>query len=248
MSIVRIVSPSNKRAANVRTTKTVEEVTLCVPADQVGDYVEHNPDVEVVGVPLEVKGLVNTRQWILETFGSIFTVDDDIAKVRDMLAPLDGPPRYLTPREVTELIYSRAQMAKDLGVFLFGFSNVPRPIFVKPMHPFRFTGFMPGHSLGILEGSKLFYHPESGLKDDYWISLLNAYHHRIFLKDMRYWFGQVDTFKNAGGVSEQRNMANEARFTDFLRKYFGRDIVHTKKAKTQGGISHEQQVEIHIPW
>lgn len=248
MGIVRIVSPSNKRAANVRTVKTVDEVTLCVPENQVREYEEHNPDNEVVGVPMDVKGLVNTRQWILERFGSIFTVDDDIASVRDMLAPLTGPPIYLEPHEVTQLIYNRAEMARDLGVYLFGFSNVPRPIFVKPMHPFRFTGFMPGHSLGILEGSKLFYHPESGLKDDYWISLLNAYHHRIFLKDMRYWFGQMDTFKNSGGVSEQRNMANEVKYTEFLRRYFGKDIVQTKKARTQGGISHEQQVEIHIPW
>jgi hypothetical protein len=248
MSIVKIVSPSNKRAASVMSTRLAEDVALCVPANQEGEYREHNPNDEIVPVPMEVKGLVRTRQWILERFGSIFTIDDDVATVRDMLAPLDVKPIYLKPREVTELIYSRAQMAADLGVYLFGFSNVPRPIFVKPMHPFRFTGFMPGHSLGILSGSKLFYHPESGLKDDYWISLLNAYHHRIFLKDMRYWFGQKDTFKNEGGVSGERNMASEARYTEFLRRHFGSEVVKSKIGRTQGGISHEEQVEIHIPW
>ena len=248
MNPVRIVSPSNKRADRVKTVSTIEDVTLVVPSNQVEEYEEHNPDSEVVGVPMEVKGLVLTRQWILERFGSIFTVDDDINSVRDLLAPSTGPSIYLSPIEVKELIYSRARLASEMGVYLFGFSNVPRPIFVKPMHPFRLTGFMPGHCLGILPGSKLYYNKEAGLKDDYWISLLNAYHHRILLKDMRYWFAQVDTFKNPGGVSEQRNMVNESKFTDFLVKHFGSDIVHYKTASAQGGISHEQQVEIHIPY
>ena len=241
---IKILTPSHHRAGRVKALTSVEGIALLVSASEVPEYREHYPDTEIIPVPDDLRGLAAARQYALETFGSVFMVDDDCPKVRDMMA--DGAV-YLTPAEARELIINTATAARELGVYLFGFSHVPFPIMANPMNPITVTGFIQCHSIGILSGSKLWFNPEISLHDDYWISALNAYHHRMILKDMRYYFQQIGTFETPGGLADQRTMALEAEKWRDLEKYFGH-IFEPKRDSHLGKVKHDEMRFMKLPF
>jgi hypothetical protein len=241
---VKVLTPSHNRAGKVKSLTSVEGIALLVSENEVSVYREHYPDTEIVVVPDDQKGLAAARQFALDTFGSVFMVDDDCPKVRDMMA--DGAV-YLSPVEANDLIQNTALTARELGAYLFGFSHVPFPIMANPMNPMVITGFVQCHSIGILSGSSLYFHPQISLHDDYWISALNAYHHRIILKDMRYYFQQIGTFQTAGGLSDQRTMALEADRWRELERYFG-NIFERKTDSHLGKVKHDEMRFMKLPF
>jgi len=241
---VKVLTPSHNRAGRVKSLTCVKGIALLVSQGEVGKYREHYPDTEIVPVPDDKKGLAAARQYALDTFGSVFMVDDDCPKVRDMMA--DGAV-YLSPEEASDLIQNTAAAAEEMGAYLFGFSHVPFPIMANPMDPYTLKGFVQAHSIGILSGSKLWFNPEISLHDDYWISALNAHHHRTILKDMRYYFQQIGTFTSAGGLSDQRTMAGEKERWLDLEGYFGM-VFKQKKDSHLGKVHNTEQRFLELPY
>ena len=243
--LVKIICPSSRRADNVMTKKIIPDLAICVPESEAAEYRKHNPNNEIISHPESIVGLPLKRQWIYETFGDIFMLDDDIASMRDWTHP-PGKAETIPPEQVNELIQRLAWMTKETGAYLFGFNHLVRPEFVDPQQPYTLTGFIPGHSMGLLSGSKLYWHKRATTVCDYWISGLNAYHHRIVLKDLHYGFLQTKTFKGAGGQAQHRNMGVEVEATAFLREYFGEAIQH--KSDTTTKRSHEAQRYLKLPF
>jgi len=241
---VKILTPSHNRAGKVKSLKCVEGIALLVSESEVGKYREHYPDTEIVGVPDDKKGLSAARQYALETFGSIFMVDDDCPKVRDMMC--EGAV-YLSPVEARDLIQNTAAGAEEMGSYLFGFSHVPFPIMANPMDPYTLKGHVQAHSIGILKGSKLWFHPDVPLHDEYWISALNAHHHRTILKDMRYYFQQIGTFSSEGGLSDQRTMAATKESWLFMERHFGM-VFKQKKDSHLGKVHNSEQRFLELPF
>jgi hypothetical protein len=147
-----------------------------------------------------------------------------------------------------DLIQRSCDIAEDVGAFLFGFNQWPDPATFHPQRPFRMTGYVGGHAMGIRRGSKLWF-PLEGMhgSEDMWVSALNAYHHRRVFVDMRYHLGQGGTFKNVGGLAGQRTMADFRTNFEVLRETFGGAIAQ-KKATGRAKLSHEYQIELRIPW
>jgi hypothetical protein len=81
------VIPSMGRAHRQESLKQLRAaglfVTVVVPMAELADYLHHTEDpwVRVVGTPATIKGIADTRQWILENVGvddAIIMVDDDM--------------------------------------------------------------------------------------------------------------------------------------------------------------------------
>jgi hypothetical protein len=243
--LVKVICPSSKRADRVMTKDVVPNMAICVPESEKAEYSEHNPDNEIITHPDSIIGLPLKRQWIYETFGDIFMLDDDIAYMRDWTCP-PGKNETHPPEVAYELIQRLAWMAKEMGAYLFGFNHLVRPMFVHPQQPYTLTGFIPGHSMGIFKGSKLYWHKRATTVCDYWISSLNAYHHRFVLKDLHYGFLQTKTFKGAGGQAQHRNMKVEVEATRFLKEHFGEVIQN--KGETAVKRSHEAMRYMKLPY
>jgi len=246
MEVVKVVCPSHKRPDKVIAKNAISNLILCVAENQQAAYVEHNPEVELVIHPDDVVGLHSKRQWIYEHFGSVFMIDDDVSHLRNLQAPA-GNPQNFTADETYEIVQRTAWITQQVGAFLFGFNHIVRPELSQPMDPYKFTGYVPGHSTGILAGSKLYWNPELRTTDDYWISCLNAYHHRKIVKDLRYTFDQKDTFRGNGGQSDYRNMSVERESTTVLLKYFG-EAIQKKKDTHVAKRKHEEQRTLQLPF
>jgi len=232
---IKIVIPSHKRPERVLTKHVVADPIVCVPVSQGDNYRANNPEIEVVTHPDSVIGLTLKRQWIYEHFGDVFMLDDDIKSMRRVYHESE----YLIKNKqlVREIIESTADVARQAGAYLFGFSKNPNPASYRSSRPIELTGYVTGCATGLLKGSKLFYDGRINCNEDYWISCLNAYFHRIIYKDTRFVFEQAGTFTSTGGLAEFRNMQAEEDDFNYLREMFG-DVVRLKTDTSQRKRKH----------
>ena len=241
---LKIVIPSHKRATRVRTTSAVDGAILCVAESQRALYAKCNGDIEIVTHPDEMIGLARKRDWILRHFGSVFMLDDDI----DHLVRLytEKGEDVIVPADVArELVLSTAQAAENAGAYAFGFATSPAPVTYNSLNPIQLSGYVTGCAHGVLAGSKLWYNADIICNEDYWISLLNAYQHRLIFKDTRFYWAQKDTFVNRGGLAEFRNLAAEEQDFELLKKVFGSAVELRKNATN---AKHPFQKSLCLPF
>lgn len=250
-----LVIPSAGRADIVKTTRMVlkpEMAVLCVPESEGDAYRKHNPDTEIVTHPDSIRGLPRKRQFIYDKFGDVIMLDDDLVVAYHFEHRPGEPTCKMTPDETHSVLQRLADNARDLGVFLFGLSPYPDIRNYAPQWPFAVTGFVMGGTMGMLRGSKLTFSDAVIAADDYWISCLNAYHHRMALIDFRYKVtSKSATFHGRGGTSSLRTLETEARDTAALRKYFGSDVIRKKhrSARSQGlNHGHKAQRTMSLPF
>lgn len=227
-----VVTPSYRRADDVLAASKVANIKIVVRPEEADAYREHNPYNEIVVMDKGVTGLSNTRQWIYEHFGNVFMVDDDVVRV-SRLYMIDKAAASMSPEEAYELIQFTGNMAHEAGCYLFGFNPNPSSLIFNPFQPIRLSGYIPGYSLGLIKGSKLYFDPTFVTTDDYFISALNAYHHRMCWKDTRFCFEPKDNFEKTGGVAAYRTMDTEKQDTLNLAKMFG-DVVRLKGVTGMG--------------
>jgi hypothetical protein len=250
MSDIPIVVMSARRAGRVLSHRLVNNAIICCPASEADAYRQHYPDNEVIAHPNSIRLLCMARQFVYDHFGDVFMLDDDLGGVkRQYLAPGDKTPAKLTPDEATDLINASADICRRLGLYLFGFSKDPNPLMFRVNKPIRMRGWVIGAAMGLLRGSRLYFDPDYNLKDDYWISLLNAYHHRACYVDERINFYQTDgTFRTSGGQANQRTLELQREHHFNLVRAFGADIVFQKEATRIAKLRTDTQTTIILPF
>ncbi len=243
MEKIKIVIPSHKRHDAVTSAALLQDPIICVAKSQVPLYKEFNPTVEILSHPDSLIGLPLKRQWLYEKFGALWMVDDDITGFRRVYTEDNY---QIKSEEITEILQSIFRLAEALNVFLFGISKNPHPVQYNAhvMAPIALTGFISGgvHGVrGYSKGSKVRYKP-GVLNNDFYISLLNAYHHRRCLIDYRFAFTQKGTFSAPGGNAEFRT--KDGAKNDYLemKRLFGDSVSLKKdrvlaKAKVQHALS-----------
>lgn len=248
---INVVIPSHKRANNVTTKNICSNIVICVPESQYSEYKEYNPNTEIITHPDSIIGLPAKRNWIMEFFGNVMQLDDDLTK---FISLIDG--KHYNPDEVYDIIQYCGNMAYLIGAKLFGFNHRIIPTYYSGLQPFELSGYINGCNLGILKNDKLKFNPKFATTEDYYISCLNAYYYRIIFKDNRFCFHQSKTFKNPGGLSEYRNLQVEEDGTKLLQQYFG-DVIrvkksrqtHTSTGRTFGAkMSHAFERTLHLPF
>ena len=240
---IKVIIPSHKRAERVKTLDHVAKAAVCVPESQLAMYKEHNPDAEIITHPDTVLGLAPKRQWIYETFGNIFMLDDDIIGVKRHYCE-QGESATIDPETAYEVIQYAGNMAHMMGIYLFGFNKNPMPLAYDEHKPFRLSGHITGCAFGMLKGSKhLKFNPNLVAVEDFYVSGLNAHYHRKCFLDTRFNFTQEKTFINVGGLSDYRTEESERSDTLALKKLFGscisikKENMGTTKNKNKYGRS-----------
>ena len=82
MESLKIVICSHKRPARVTTQYLVKDCIIVIPESQYPEYKEANPNTEIVTHPDSVVGLPPKRQWIMDYFGDVFMLDDDLTEFK----------------------------------------------------------------------------------------------------------------------------------------------------------------------
>lgn len=253
--LVKIVIPSYKRAGKVTTHKTVANCSIVCREEEYEDYKKAYPDLEIIPIPKgEIKnGISDTREWIMRNVnnGNVFMLDDDIPSWRRSYNPAtfskmatDNPEviseTKVDPQTMYDVIQADAHMAKELGIYLFGFTVTANPRDCKPHTPYVLNTIFSGGAFGVLRGEpgcklELPYHePRVALCEDYYLAALNAYHHRVHLVNFRFYENST-TFRNTGGLSEYRSQDGERVAFEYLKEKFGAAIQKKKQGFDNNG-------------
>ena len=226
---IRKVIVSHKRADTILTHKVIPNCVVCIPESQKEQYKEHNPFLEYVTHPDEIRGSSPKRQWIYEKFGDCFMIDDDIERMTSVHQDATKKAHVLAPNEIENLIEDTYEMAKDMGVYLFGFNRSANPVSYNGDCPIRTRGFITGGAYGLIKGSKIFF-PDywDFTGDDYFLNAINAFHHRKCLIDQRFAFAFAETEHRQGGVADYRTNEKRKEAYLYLKKHFG-DSIQPKK-------------------
>jgi hypothetical protein len=244
---VEIVIPSHKRAGRIPTLDLLPSAVVCIPQSQAPEYRAAHPLAQLVLHPDDVLGLQAKRNWMYKHFGNLLMVDDDLTDFRRLYLPAGEPVYIKDEARILALVQETAYAAKQAGAFLFGFNSNQNPTMYKALNPIQLTGWINGCAQGILAGSKLWWSTDIKCNCDYWISALNAYHHRIIWRDNRFCFTQKDTFKGAGGQAEFRNMEAEAADFALLKRCFG-EAIQEKKDSKLAKRKHQFQKTLKLPF
>lgn len=237
-----IVIPSYKRPERVFAKKLVSDAIICVSESEEGVYREMNPDCEIVTHPDTVKGLPAKRNWMVQHFGELFMLDDDVIEFQPQYYDMETSAANITNPDVTRKIIEKlCTVAKMLNVHLFGFSKNQRPLFYDPAKPYVMDERVTGCSYGVIKSPNTFWPKDLVLKEDFWISGYVKFTERLVLIDKRYAFKQKDTFVNPGGLAEYRNTDRELEAMMYIKRNFG-DCVKIKS--DNGLLKNKQQINI----
>ena len=241
---LKVLIASHKRAEKITTHKRVANSIICIPESQLGEYRERCPETEIVCHPDSVIGLSWKRQWMFDYFGDAFHLDDDLLYMKRIYSEV-GEKDKLTPEEIYEVIQCTAWMAKQAGVYLWGFNTSGKPFTYSALQPIQMSGYVNTCAFGLMKGSKLFFRPEQRFQEDYWISGLNAYYNRKILRDNRFYFHFGETWTGTGGLAEFRNMETLENTLHELQGFFGEEVVKVRKMGTK---NHPFQMNFSIPF
>jgi hypothetical protein len=236
---VKICIPSHKRAATISTHRLVSNAVVCVPESQREDYAKAlDSGAAIVTHPDSVIGLTPKLNWMLANLDdgdSIVFLDDDLEYLcRCFCDPSEAAKRKVTdPAMIEAIIAQTAAVAAGCGAYFFGWETSESTIqYYSGLQPFRLSGFINGCAMGFRSGHGLRFDERIVAKNDYDIACLNAFRHRICLRDTRYAFSQRDTFTGAGGQSCRRSSVTEQTDADLLLAKYGGNVIKLGK---QGG-------------
>lgn len=243
---MRIVIPSMGRARTATTHRLVDESIFCVPEAEADGYAKLVGSARVVTHPDTLLGLPRKNNWILDNLiddECVVMLDDDIEYVVNMWVGPGEPDQFtVDPDRIRRIIEQTYGMAEDAGAYLFGWN--PAATNVKYFHAldaFKWTGWVNGSAKGFRKGHRLRYDERLVAKEDYDISLMNAYVHRYCFRDERHCFANSETFTGSGGLSLTRNSVTEKADERLLRQKWGPHITakgqNTTRKRDYVGVS-----------
>ncbi len=244
--IVDIVCPSMGRAGKTLVQDKVSDVIFVVPEREREEYQKNLPHNEVVGCPNNIKGIVATRQWMLDKWKNIFMIDDDIYVIRRQYVESQKSETNITnPDESWDIIQQLADITKQMGGYHFGFSNAREPVQYESNRPIQHTKYINNSFMGFLEGHGLSYDLGFDEAEDYYITCMNIFKNRFSVIDQRYVFKTYQNFTNDGGCSLYRTQDSMIKNTNRLKALFGTDIIHDKvQSKLKKSINKGERILI----
>ena len=210
--------PSKGRAGIVSTTQFFNSVYLFVPEDEVKEYrVYEKAGHKVIGVPLSIRGITATRNFILDWvkeqgFKYHIQIDDD----KDWIDWL-----------ITRFFI----LIEDMGVYLWGLSLGPDKKFYREYSPFSLVSVIGANLFGIKD-NPIRFDERLKVKEDYDYTLMHLYRYGRVVRSNKYGV-KVKHYSNRGGCVSYRTAEVEEEAYRILRKKWGK-IVKRQRGKTIG--------------
>jgi hypothetical protein len=244
-----IVCPSAGRAGRVKVFRLLPDIPLCVPAREEEAYRRAYPDAQLLVHPDDLVGLSPKRQWLLDRYGDVFWLDDDVTVMSDLTKGAgEAGGRVEDPATVRGLIMRLFDQAEQMGAYLVAFASFASPEASRPQKPFHLTGFAAGRAFGVRSGGGLVFPNRVLITDDLYISALNAHRNRFMLRDERYAFMAPGTWTNAGGMNAHRSWERMIENNRLMVDLFGEDVIVKKTGTFKAKIKHDAQLALKVPW
>lgn len=168
----RIAIPSKGRAGKVLTTEIFKSGFVYVPESEVEQYKPFHKNI--IAVPDEVKGITETRNFILKsTEENVFFIDDDLQyggyierkETKYKVIKVKDEAVYINEiRKLFEVCY-------QVGSKINGFFTVGNNLTNYSFNPFLFNGVCLGSCMGVVNDGEFYFDETYKVKEDYELTL-----------------------------------------------------------------------------
>jgi hypothetical protein len=217
-----ICIPSKGRAGLITSQKIFSTGILYVPESEVSQYRIY--DNKIVGIPNEVKGITQTRNWILKNNpNNVFFLDDDLqyggyverTQLKYKVQRVDDEFVYID--EIKKLFEVCYQVdSKILGLFTVG-NNLTNYSY----NPFLFNGICLGSCMGVVNDGTYYFNEAYEVKEDYELTLRHLKERGITVRS-NILFMQHEHTQLQGGCRDSKRIEKEkTAIKKLIREYPG---------------------------
>lgn len=149
-----------------------KSAVIYVPENEVKQYTIYRN--KVVGIPIDIKGITATRNWILKNNDcNIFFLDDDFEYGGYVERTEE---KYKVKRVKEENVYIKEieklfDVAKQSNSKIFGFFTVGNNLTNYAYNPFLFNGVCLGSCMGVINDGTYYFDESFEVKEDYELTL-----------------------------------------------------------------------------
>jgi len=168
----QIAIPSKSRAGLMTSQEVFKSAVIYVPENEVKQYTIYRN--KVVGIPIDIKGITATRNWILKNNDcNIFFLDDDFEYGGYVERTEE---KYKVKRVKEENVYIKEieklfDVAKQSNSKIFGFFTVGNNLTNYAYNPFLFNGVCLGSCMGVINDGTYYFDESFEVKEDYELTL-----------------------------------------------------------------------------
>jgi len=229
------VSPTYKRANDVKVREWLPDVTLAVHEFEVEEYRKYNGD-NILVLPDSTRGnMAKVRQYILDQVEDgdwVMMVDDDVEQFGYFgSATNEGNFKVYDQEQFEEFVQIAQNLCEEAGATMWGVNVSYDPRFYREYTPISLSSPVLGTFCVQQKVKGIQYDARLGLKEDYDIYLQHLRHAHKVLRLNRYWY-KAGHLTDAGGCGSYRVYAEESKQMEILQKKWGKHIVKSNLPKS----------------
>jgi glycosyltransferase involved in cell wall biosynthesis len=225
-----IAIPSKNRAGNTTTNKVLPNIgTFFVPESEVHQY---SYIKNVIGVPKEVKGITETRNWILKNTSEKWVVflDDDV-KFCGWTKLEKRNAKRIDERDEgfwAEQFLIAFDLTEQVGFKMFGLKTESAPRSVYPYKPINFKTYLTASCMGMINDGEFYFDENFKVKEDYEICLRHIVKYGGIV-GIRYLHWENEHWTTEGGCKDYRTIDMERDAIKKLNKLYPGMIRNAKR-------------------
>jgi glycosyltransferase involved in cell wall biosynthesis len=227
-----IAIPSKGRAGLITSQKIFKSATLYIPESELMQYSIYSN--KIVTIPIEIKGITATRNWILKHNHNknVFFLDDDL-QYGGYIQRTDL--KYKVLKVIDENIYIKEiqklfEIAYQSNSKILGLFTVGNNLTNYSYSPFLFNGVCLGSCMGIINDGSYYFDETFEVKEDYELTLRHLVERGISIRS-NILFMQHEHTQTRGGCRDSNRIDKEKKaIKKLIEKYPGM----IKEAKHRG--------------
>lgn len=203
---MEIAVPSKGRAGKVKTQQILSQCLVYVPEIESEAYILGGTK-NVISVPNSIKGITQTRNWILKNSKNkrVVMIDDDVKSCGYFkLYERKAKQKKLTEDEWLAEFEKLFDITEGLNYRIWGVSTDGALRSVYPYNPFLWKSYITASCMGIVNDGQTFFDENFTVKEDYELNL------RCIVEDggvvcARYLYWANDHWHEDGGCKDYRS-------------------------------------------
>jgi hypothetical protein len=229
-----VAVPSKNRAGRTTTQKVLPNCTFYVPESEVHQYEQYIKNV--VAVPMNVRGITPTRNWILKTCGEkeVVFVDDDV-KTCGYTRCDERQSKKVEIRDEDFWLGEFAKffsMCNELEYKMWGVRTESSPRGTYPYKPILFRTYLTASCMGIVNDGEYMFNEDYVVKEDYEICLRHI-RDKGGILGIRYLHWENEHWTTEGGCKDYRTIDVERKAIKKLIKEYPSMIRSAKRKNNE---------------
>jgi hypothetical protein len=223
----KVYIPSMGRAGKVTTHELFKESHIVCPNKEVIEYKKYHKNV--IGVDDKIKGITNTRNWILDYNKDNYhiQVDDDALSFHSF--EKGKLQKFIDVDKINNIIENQFRLCDEWGLKLWGFALAADYKFYREYSPFSTQGVIGANIVGIIN-NPLRFDARLKVKEDYDYAMQHIAKYGGALRFMKYGIDVIH-LTNEGGCVSYRTKEVEMDAYNILKNKWGNKVVRLQNNK-----------------